>query len=735
MKIDRRSFLSFVIGGAAGTALSPLPLKLMDDSSIWSQMWPWTPVPQDGEATYVNSACTLCPGGCGITVRKIGKRAVKIEGMKGHPVNNGGICVLGLSGLQLLYGPMRVKTPLKRVGERGQDRWERISWDAAVAEVVQKLDELKSKGESHTVGCISGPDRGTVPLLFERFLAAYGSPNLMRTASFEDAYALTFRFMQGVQAFPGFDFENADFIVSFGSGILDGWGSPVRMFRVSSHLHETGGEIVQIEPRLSNTAAKAHQWVPIKPGTEADLALGLAHVILKNSLYKTDFVYTHTTGFDDWRWQVLDKYAPDQVAATTGIDKETIMILAKRFAGASKPLAICGQGRGATPGSLKVYLAVHALNALVGNINKAGGVWPVPEPDYLSGLKLEPPAAMPAERIDGAGTPAYPFSQSLLNRLPAAVISGKPYPMNALLVTGENPLYTMDDSKTVREAFAKIPFIVSFSSYMDETAQFSDLILPNHMYLERYQDVPSPAGLQKPIVGFSKPVVEPQFNTKHAGDAIILIAKGLGGDTAEAFPWDNYEACLEEALGDKWDTLLEEGFWTDTEFQAPGWGEAFTTASGKFEFVNSGMGSGAQFGPVKIEGEEEKYPLVLIPYDSMRLASGFIGDPPFVVKTVEDTVLKGNDVFVEVNPETAKKYGLREGRPATLDSPKGSAKVLVHLSDGIMPGYVAMPRGLGHTAYDKFLAGKGKNFNEFIGPVEDPLSGLDAAWGIRVKLG
>ena len=119
MKIGRRGFLSFVIGGAAGTALSPLPWKLTDDSSIWTQMWPWTPVPKDGEVSYVNSVCTLCPGRCGITVRKIEDRAVKIEGMKGHPVNDGGACLLGLSGLQLLYGPTRVKSPLTRIGERG----------------------------------------------------------------------------------------------------------------------------------------------------------------------------------------------------------------------------------------------------------------------------------------------------------------------------------------------------------------------------------------------------------------------------------------------------------------------------------------------------------------------------------------------------------------------------------------------------------------------------------------
>ncbi len=134
MKIDRRSFLSLGIGVAAGTALSPLPWKLTDDLSIWTQNWPWTPVPETGENSYVNSVCTLCPGGCGISVRKVDERGVKNEGMKGHPVNQGGICALGLSGLQLLYGPTRIKTPLIRVGKRGEGQWEKISWEQAISE-------------------------------------------------------------------------------------------------------------------------------------------------------------------------------------------------------------------------------------------------------------------------------------------------------------------------------------------------------------------------------------------------------------------------------------------------------------------------------------------------------------------------------------------------------------------------------------------------------------------------
>jgi menaquinone reductase, molybdopterin-binding-like subunit len=738
MKIGRRDFLSFVIGGAAGTALSPLPWKLMDDASIWTQMWPWTPVPENGEASYVHSVCTLCPGRCGITVRKIENRAVKIEGMKGYPVNDGGICLLGLSGLQLLYGPTRIKYPLKRSGERGQGKWERISWKAAISKVVEKLGDLRKKGRPHTVGVISGSDRGTVPLLLERFLTAYGSPNFFRMASVRDSYELTFHIMQGVQALPGFDFENADFILSFGSDIIDGWGSPVRMMRVNSAWKSAGVKVIQIEPRLSNTAAKSDKWIPINPGTEAALAMGLAHVIIKESLYDNDFISNDADGFEDWKRLVIDKYRPGSVAAITGIDAETIVALARSFANASKPMAICGRGNGTHPVRLTECMAVHALNALTGNINRKGGIFPVTDPDYIRWPEIEMDATaavgMQHERLDGAGSRKYPSSRYLLNRLPKSILSESLYPLESLFIADANPLYTLADTQDTKKAFEKIPFIVSFSSYMDETARHADLILPSHVYLERYEDVPMPFGMVHPVIGLAKPVVEPQLDTKHVGDVIIETARGLGGSVANTFPWKSYYSCLKETLGEKWDIMVEKGFWSGSKLMGTASETSFDTVSGKFEFVDPNTGLKPQFKPVEIEGDERLYPLLLIPYDSIRLASGYIGDPPFTVKTVEDIVLKHNDVFVEVNPKTARAVGLSEGQQALLSTPVGAGKVRIHLFEGIMPGIVALPRGLGHTAYDDYLAGKGINVNTLIRPVDDPDSGMNAAWGIMAKL-
>ena len=719
MKVDRRSFLSFVIGGAAGTALSPLPWKLMDDSSIWTQMWPWTPVPPDGEVVYADSTCSLCPGGCGISVRKVDNRAIKIEGKAGHPVNDGSICILGLSGLQMLYGPTRIKTPMKRIGERGEGKWQQISWDEAMTMLTEKLAGIREKGEAHTVAAIAGSDSGTVPALLQRFMTAYGSPNFIRTPSGRDTEELAMKALFGGNGRIGFDVENADYLISFGSGVVDGWGSPVRMIRASSHWKDKKATVVQVEPRMSNSAAKATQWVPVNPGTEADLALGIAAAMVANGLADTGAI----SGFNGLKKDLLTNYETQKVAQATGVDASVIMDLAKGFARAERPLALCGRGKGQTSGSLREAAAVYALNALAGNINREGGMWTIDAADYIQWPDVATDAAADAglnqPRVDGAGAGKYANARYLLNRLAGGVNGDGPYPLQVLLVAGANPCHDLPGTESFTNALQHIPFIVSFSSFKDETAAMADLLMPEHVYLERYEDVPVDAGLTQQVIGMSKPVVSPQFNTRHLGETVITLAQAMGGSVAEAFPWDDYETCLEETLSEKWDALMEEGVWMETDVD-----------TGSDEMRTEGLDAPA----VQAEGDINTYPVLLIPFDSIRLTSGYIGEAPFMIKAVSDTVIKGKDGFVEINPQTASAVGLSEGALATLTTPKGEARVRVHLFEGIKPGVVAMARGLGHTAYDGFLAGKGVNINTLIGPVEDPSSGHDAAWGIRAKL-
>jgi len=720
MKVDRRSFLSFVIGGAAGTALSPLPWKLMDDSSIWSQMWPWTPVPPDGEVVYEDSTCSLCPGGCGISVRKVDNRAVKIEGKPGHPVNDGRICILGLSGLQFLYGPTRIKSPMKRIGDRGEGKWQKITWHEADAILTEKLSDIRNKGEAHTVAAIAGSDSGSVPALLQRFMTAYGSPNFIRTPSFRDADELAVKSLFGETGRTGYDVENADYVLSFGSGIADGWGSPVRMFQAASLWKEKNVTVVQVEPRLSNSAAKATHWVPINPGTEADLALGIAAVMVDRNMLDTGAV----SGLRGWKSDLLDNYATQKVSQTTGVAAERIIALAKGFAGADHPLALCGRGKGSTAISLRETAAVYILNALTGNINEEGGMWALPETDYIQWPRATTDqlasAGLSQPRIDGAGSGRYIEARYLPTRLAESVNGGGPYPMQVLLVAGANPCHDLPDTKGVKAALSRIPFIVSFSSFNDETAAMADLLLPDHVYLERYADIPVEAGLTRQVIGLSKPVVSPQFNTRHLGETLITVARAMGGDIADAFPWDNYETCLEETLAEKWDTLMEAGVWVQDDVDPV----ADTLRLARQTTAPA----------IQAEGDVNSFPLLLVPYDSIQLTSGYIGEAPFMIKAVADTVIKGKDGFVEVNPQTASAAGLGEGDMAILTTPVGEARLRVHLFEGIQPGVLAMARGLGHTAYDGYLADKGVNVNELIGPVEDPSSGHDAAWGIRAML-
>ncbi len=753
MNIARRSFLAFLIGGAAGTALSPLPWKLTDDISIWTQTWPWTPVPPDGEYTYVNSVCTLCPGGCGITVRKVDNRAVKIEGMAGHPVNDGGICILGASGLQLLYGPRRVKAPMRRVGERGEGKWETLSWDEAIAAAADKLGRIRSAGNPQGVACMVGDRYGTVPSLFERFMTAYGSPNFMPDATIKDSYRITLNLMHGKNAIPGFDVENADFVVSFGSGVIEGWGSPVRMFLAHGKWKDENKTLVQVEPRLSNTAAKANKWVAVRPGTEAVLALSMAHVVIKENLYDKSFVAENAAAFEDWRDDegktypgfktfVLNGFSPAEAGKVTGVDPSLIVSLARSFAGAEKPLALCGRGKGNTPGGLHEFMAVHALNGLVGAINRPGGVWAIDAPDYVTwpepGLDEAARAGLAKPRVDGAGGKAYPYTESIVSQFADGVNSGSAgYGVEALLVSGANPLYTLRDTEAVRKAFDSIGFVVSFSPYMDETAAQADLILPNHTYLERRQDVPAPFGLNMPVIGMSRPVTAPQRDTRHVGDALMGIARKMGGGVGDAFGWESYEACLKETMGAAWETLEKDGVLVKADYAPEGWGEAFNTPSKKFRFFTGAYRHGENkdlMSQMRIEGDAADFPLILIPYDSMRLASGPVADTPFMAKTIEADVLIHDDVYVQVNPATAASLNLREGKGAELTTPVGKARVRVHLSEGIGEGVIALPTGLGHAANSKYIAGKGVNVNGLMGPVADPVSGLDAAWGIRAKL-
>jgi len=730
MKIDRRSFLAFVLGGAAGTALSPLPWKLTDDISIWTQNWPWTPVPPKGETTYVDSTCTLCPGGCGIRVRRVEDRVVKIEGRNDHPVNRGGICPLGAAGAQLLYSPWRVRQPLKKM----DGRFVPVSWEQAIGEIAGVLRELREAGTPEAVAWIADTDRGTTAELCRRFLTVYGSPNFIRTPCAQDAWETALFLTQGQRATAGFDLERATFLLSLGSGLLEGWGTPPFVFRARGALKDNNGRFVQADARLSKTAAKADQWLPILPGSEGTLAFGLIHVLLKEGRERKPFVAAHTAGLEELKRQALQEaFSPEAVAQATGLEAKAVVELARAFAAAERPLAVCGRGAGRVPGGLQETLAVHFLNALVGSVNVEGGVIAVPEPEYIRWPEPEMDAVaskgMQTPRVDGAGSERYPHARYLLNRLPEALLQGDRPAVRVLFVSGGNPFYSLAGGERTEKALARIPLIVSFSPFLDETAAAAHYILPAPTHLERWEDVPGAAGYPKPVVGLARPVVPPRFATMPTADVVLRLARRLGGPIRAAFPWESHEACLRQTLGPAWETLRRKGFAVEEGFKP----QPFETASRKFEFANADLKRLAAFRPLPAPGDPGAFKLTLVPFDTLRLTAA-LGAPPFLVKALESEILLKNDIRVEIHPQTARDLGLADGADARITTPQGSARVKVYLTEGIRPGLVGMARGLGRGAHDRYLAGKGVSANRLLALVEDPSSGLEAGWGIRARL-
>lgn len=706
MKVDRRSFLGLGLGAVAGIAVSPVGIKLTDDSSIWTQNWPWTPVPVDGEVTYESSVCSLCPGSCGISVRKIDARPVKIEGLADHPINDGGACLHGIAGLQYLYDPARVKTPLKKNG----DTFQEISWDDAIALVAEKLSAIRKSGSPEKLACIADKEQGSVSGLFKRLLKTFGSPNFYTMPSLESYLEMTAKTVHGEGNTMGFDLENASFVLSFGAGIIEGWGSPVRCFKANASRKERHAKLYQIEPRLSNTAANADKWIPIKPGTEADLALGMCAVILKNNLFDSAAAANFKGGLNKLAAVLQKDYTPAKTAEITGVKVSDIEKIATLFAKSDMPVAVFGKGRGDGAQSLKELAAVHTLNCLVGNINKKGGVFVQPQNGYLN---------FPNKLMDGIADAGFAKNKAGrdVNRFFETITTSSQPAVEALFVYNANPCYALHDSKKVKQALGKIPFVVSFSSFLDETAKEADIILPSHTFIERLEDVLSGAGLSKTVVGLTKPVSQPVFNTKNPGDAVILIAKALEGNIAKSFEWESYEECLESVTAGIWDTLSEDGYAVLSE----------GVPSGSVPVNVSFLAD----NPATVQAQGD-YELTLIPIDNMRLISAGTAASPFAVKTVSDKVLKGTDSVVEINPLTAK--GLKDNGYATLTTPMGSARVMVNFNEGMMPGVIGMVKGLGHTFDNKYVSNKGINVNDLIGPVIESGSGLDAAFGIKAKI-
>ena len=376
--IERREFIKLVGAGSVGVGAG-VGLRESIKHPV-EYLIPYAVPPEEfspGIATWYNTVCSMCAAGCGISVRTREGRAKKIEGNPSHPVNQGRLCAIGQAGLQTLYNPDRLTQPLMRTGDRGSLSYMPTTWDEGLAKVADRLDLLKAAYRGERVSLLSQGVRGHLAELFELFMRELRSERLLHF-DFDyphTLYAANKHFFDE-ERLPYYDLKNTRYLLSFGADYLGSWISPVHHSLGFGHSRQNRpderGRFVQIEPRMSLSGAAADEWIAAKPGTEGILALGLAHHIVAEG---------HYAGIDRGDWVTsLAPYTATAVAERTGIAASTVTRLADTFVHTQPSLAIAGGAAGGHSNGVDTLVAVNALNYLVDNLGKPGGLIFNPEP-------------------------------------------------------------------------------------------------------------------------------------------------------------------------------------------------------------------------------------------------------------------------------------------------------------------------------------------------------------------
>ncbi len=785
----RRQFLQMT-GAAAGVA-AVVGVAPAFNRRDYTMIAAEATLSTSAEDKVVPSVCLLCPSGCGMLARVADGRVVKMEGNPMHPINLGALCPKGQAAPELLYNPDRLQKPMRRSGERGEGQWQEISWEEAISEVARRLNDLRAAGQPEKAVLLYGETRGQLRSFFQRFMEAVGSPNAVAKDSLNvEAAKLATYFTQGIYNFPSYDLENTNYILSFGANLLE--AGPVVQRTIAGHSYmrrgrATRGKIVVFDPRQGVTGAKADEWVPIKPGTDAALALGMAHVLIKAGLIDFEFVHEYGFGFEDFTSDgvkhkgfknfVLEKYDPRKVEEITGVPATTISRLAGEFA-KNQPGVAMLPGKGGllngSIGGLYAGMAVHMLNALVGNIDKPGGVQTqrympcTPWPDLPADPVAE--AGRQRERVDGAGT-VFPLGRHAYQAVADRVLEGTAT-IDTLFLYNANPVFEAPGGLRFIDAFREIPFIVSFSSFLDDTAQYADLLLPEPTFLERWQD-DHIEGLGYPGIALRQPVIEPLYNTMNTADFFLKVAKAMGDPVASAFPWNSYEEVLQfrlQNIGTDWDTLKELGVWMVPGYhyarrgskrwvqEVVGSDRLSSPRDGRFDFfarelscalVDLGEEQLAALGlsvsgdvvylphyePTPYQGDETKYPLHLNVITLMSLGPvTAAANMPSLMEISGMTVGETWRGWVEMNPETAREFLLEEDDEVVVESPYGRVQTRLKLVPGLRPDTVNMPYNFGHKAVGRYAKDRGANGLDVMSGQSEPATGLAAFTNTRVRV-
>ena len=758
---SRRKFLK--LAAVAGLSIGASGIHKQSDAAPSVQ--PAEVSAQKGR--WIPTSCLNCPARCGITVKVAGEKAIQIMGNHLSLVSEGEICPRGHIGLQVLYDPERILYPLKRSqahkGRGIAPQWKPISWDQATEEIIRKLRTLRDTFQPHHLLLFSGLNSRSNQDLLLRFAEAFGTPNLVLGDGLDCEAEKTGNWMaDGHFDARAYDLDQTNYLLSFGADLLESTPPVARWLRKWGRLRREKPirtKVVDVQPRYSLTASKSDEWIPIKPGTDAALAMAIAHVIIKEELFDHTFVKEWTVGFDQYRQMALRDYIPDTVSKITGIQAETIYRIAREFARTRPALAIPGKGAIAWPGGSFTSYAIQCLNALVGSIDVPGGILYQESPGYRTipnGVRdAVAKKGLDQPSLDLHGTESFPAARVVTNQVPRSLLDGKPYPIEMAIGFNSNFNMTAPGTGLWEEALRKIPFYVHVAPFISEMAEFADLFLPSTTFFEEWGYDHSPPGTGFAEIRIKQPVVNPIGDSKSIGDILFRLAERIPGEVTKAFldVGSSAEGFVRFRTSSllPWEEFLKKGVWTGSTYQYGKYSRIFHTPSKKFEFVSGnlrtlhikngrGEREGIAYSPhyyhsdVKWLGEEGRYPLILFPYQPLLTVENGSQNYPWAQEIFLPMQGVGWVSPAEINSEMARSLNLRDRDDVWIESPFGKIRTRIKVSEGILPGIVCIPWGQGHTSRGKWQKGIGCNPNEVIGIDFDVLSGQSAFFNTRVKI-
>jgi len=734
--LNRRQFLLEVTGGLMLVGLGPL--------SGCSQRTRRSSFLLNRTETWANSICQLCPSGCGLRVRLINGHPVTVSGNPLHPINRGGLCARGAASLQLYYDPDRLAGPARR------DRsliggWAPISRQDALGEVVSRVQQSLANGPGR-MAVIRDDGQDVASQLFGRLVRAAGSDWVvdMQTPG-ERAAQEVLRQMHGTGGQFVYDLAASSFLLSLDSGLLEPSARTMSLQRDFAEMRSAHGYFVHAGPRLGVTGAKADAWLPIRPSTAGFLALGVAHMLIKEGYARAEFLSEHAAGFDDWvdeaevqhtgvRSWILSEFAPQRVAELTGVGWDQIIRVARQFGSSRRPLAIGPlDGVGSSP--TFDAMAVHTLNVIAGAIDVPGGV--------LLSRSAPFDALDDASRLQtGSGRADGP--PPTVEELAAWVLESREPPIDVCFIHDADPVFASVEGDKIAEALRKIPFVVSTSPVLTDTVESVDLVLPDSVWLERGCDSATVDGSARPLFSFSSRAAEPRADSLNPADMIISMAKSVGGRMAEQFPWRDYDDAIKDRIetilssnsGDTfseehratWAQLLERSGWRTASYKTVeelqtemrnrgGWWDPVYYHGEWRRLVPRGDHrinlQAVQF-PVKsrILGEAEITTgddLVLYLYAELALTTRVSGSLPYLQDIGSPLSQTGWVTSAEINPATADRLGLVDGDSVQVKNDRGEITARVRLSRGIRPDVVAVHTGGGRVHGGRYSQGVGAN--------------------------